>query len=292
MTNEVLLYALGANFFFALGSQFFTFFSRKVGSNWMNWFKAAFAQVGFCLFLFATNGFHWVGLQAFLALIASGVIGLGAGDIFLLLAFKEMGAGRTLMLFAFQPLIMGGAGYYLFDQQIDFYRFLAIFFFILCVLIFSVESFKEKKDWGLKGISFAMLGMLLDATGVVITRKMFDGNTELSPMLTNFYRTLGALILFQVMNAIKPIHFFTPLKSFSGREKAGVLFGALSGTFISLSLYLSAVQKANLASLSGVAITSTIFSAIFECLWHRKLPSKYLIAAFICFAFGMRILLF
>jgi len=258
----------------------------------MNWFKAAVAQVGFCAALFFTDGFHWIGLIPFSALFLSGVIGLGAGDIFLLLAFKEMGAGRTLMLFAFQPLIMGVAGYYLFGQEIDFYRFLAIAFFILCLLIFSIESFRRRGDWGVRGISFAMLGMLLDAAGVVITRKMFDSNTELSPMLTNFYRTIGALVLFQLINTFRPITFFEPLKSFKVSERIGVFFGALCGTFISLSLYLSAVQKANLASLSGIAITATIFSAIFECLWHKKLPSKYLIAAFVSFGFGMRILLF
>jgi drug/metabolite transporter (DMT)-like permease len=292
MTNEVLLYALGANFFFSLGSQFFTYFSRKVGSTWMNWFKAAVAQVGFCAVLLINNGFHWVGFSDFFALFFSGVIGLGAGDIFLLMAFKELGAGRTLMLFAFQPLIMGIAGYYLFGQEIDFYRFMAIVFFVLCLLIFSIESFKKKGDWGTKGISFALLGMLLDAAGVVITRKMFDGNAELSPMLTNFYRTVGALVLFQLIHFVKPVTFFKPFKGFVLSEKIGVLIGALCGTFISLSLYLSAVQKANLASLSGVAITATIFSAIFECLWHKRLPSRYLIAAFISFGFGMRILLF
>ncbi len=258
----------------------------------MNWFKAVIALIGFCIVLLATNSLYWVGISNFMALLLSGIIGLGAGDIFLLMAFKEMGAGRTLMLFAFQPLIMGLAGYYVFGQEVDFHIFIAIIFFIICILIFSIESFKKKGNWGVTGISFAMLGMLLDATGVVITRHLFDSNSDLSPLLTNFYRTLGAVMLFLIIPFFKPIKFFKPLGTFSTLEKGGVFFGAFCGTFISLSLYLSAVQKANLASLSGVAITATIFSAVFECIWHRRFPSGYLIAAFISFALGMRILLF
>lgn len=291
MNQEVLLLALGSNFFFALGSQFFTHYSRTIGATWMNWYKAFVAQVCFFGWLIFTTGVSLIPISQALPLMLSGLVGLGAGDVFLLLAFKEMGPGRTLMLFAFQPLIIGFSAFLFFNQTIDTTRFWAIFFFILCILIFSLESFKRERHWGMRGIMLALLGMALDATGVLITRKMFDTNGSLSPLLTNFYRTNGALIFFFILSLTrKDLFLFKPLKNLSKKSIFYVSLGSLFGTFISLSLYLKAIQTAHLASLSAVAITGTIFSAIFECLWNKKLPSIYLVVAFISFLLGMKIL--
>ncbi len=293
MDDQVLLLALSSNFFFALGSQFFTYFSKKIGATWMNWYKAYVAQICFVAWLLLKGGLIWLPLAQGGPLMLSGLIGLGAGDVLLLLAFKEMGPGRTLMLFAFQPLLVGIGAFFLFGQSIDTTRFWAIFFFILCILIFSLESFKKERHWGSRGILLALGGMALDGAGVLITRKVFDGDASLSPLLTNFYRTMGALIFFYVLALKrKDLKLFLPLKSLPSKEIVGVTLGALFGTFISLSLYLAAVQHAHLASLSGVAITGTIFSAFFECIWQKRFPTRYLIAAFVSFLLGMKILVF
>ena len=292
MKQEVLLLALGSNFFFALGSQFFAHFSRVIGATWMNWYKALVAQVCFVTVLTLTEGVQIIPLNQALPLMLSGLIGLGAGDIFLLLSFKEMGPGRTLMLFAFQPLIIGFFAFLFFDQYIDTKKVWAIFFFILCIFIFSLESFRRDGHWGQKGILLALLGMLLDAGGILITRHMFDSNASLSPTVTNFYRTNGALIFFFILSLMrKNLSLFGPLKNLRKKSIFYVSLGSLFGTFISLSLYLRAIQIAHLASLSGVAITGTLFSASFECIWQKKLPSLYLVIAFISFLMGMKVLL-
>ncbi|MCR9205434.1 MAG: DMT family transporter [Halobacteriovoraceae bacterium] len=291
MSQEVLLLALGSNFFFALGSQFFAYYSRTIGANWMNWYKAFVAQVCFVLALVFTEGLRLIPMSQSFPLMLSGLVGLGAGDVFLLMAFKEMGPGRTFMLFAFQPLVIGTSAFLLFGQAIDTTRFWAIFFFILCILIFSLESFKRERHWGMKGILLALLGMIFDAAGVLITRKMFDSDASLSPLMTNFYRTNGALIYFFLFSLVKKdLFLFKPLKALSSKGIFYVSLGSLFGTFISLSLFLKAMQTAHLASLSAVAITGTIFSALFECLWHKKLPSIYLVVAFISFMMGMKVL--
>ena len=225
-------------------------------------------------------------------LMFSGIIGLGIGDILLLASFKELGPGRTLMLFSFQPLITGIASYFLFNQTIDSERFFAIFFFILCVFIFSIESFKSNKHWALGGIALAVGGMVLDATGVVITRGVFDKTPGLTPMLSNFYRTSGAVAFFIIFGHLKKVSLIDRFQELQTKEKAGAIFGSFLGTFLSLGLYLTALQYAHLASLTGISITSAIFSSLLECLWSKKWPSRYLIAAFCSFLIGMWILLF
>ena len=290
--KEVYFLALGANLCWAMASQVFTFFSRHISSSWTNCFKALIALVAFSLYLFVTK--TWVGGTFYSAglLTLSGLLGLAMGDIFLLKAFSKMGPGRTLILFGFQPLIMGFFGHFIFNQGMDLSKLYAIIFFILCLGTFSFESFKKEGEWGVEGLLMAFLGMLLDAGGLVLTRLAFDSQKALTAMEGNFYRCLGALLGFFLLSRIRPIKLWDNYKALSLKLKLYAIGGSLLGTFLSLALYLRAIQIGHLASLSGLAITGTLFAALFECLIERKWPSKYLLISLMFFLVGMNILLF
>ena len=293
MEYNVLALALGANFCFAAGSQFFTHFTIKLGTYWMNWFKAAFALILFMIWMLLTEGISWPGTAPTIYLFLSGIIGLAIGDLCLLQAFKDLGPGRTLMLFSFQPLLAGTAGHLFFNQGLDAERFWAIFFFILCVFIFSLESFRRDKHWAIPGILMALAGMTLDTAGVIITRSIFDHHPEITPMSSNLYRTLGAVVFFFLFSFHKKRKkLINPFLNLNLKEKVSVLCGSFLGTFLSLALYLTAVQYAHLGSLAGISITAALFSSLFECIWIRKWPSVYLWISFVSFLIGMNILLF
>jgi drug/metabolite transporter (DMT)-like permease len=287
----VYLYALGANFCFALASQVFTHYSRRVSAQWMNCMKALVAFIAFLMVVGFSGDLGFPGLEVAALMILSGALGLGIGDWFLLSAFREIGPGRTMILFGFQPLLFGAFGYFLFDQTVPMHKFWGILFFVLCLVTLSRESFRVDRSYGLKGLTFAFVGMLLDASGAMISRWVFDHHPELSVFEGNMYRCLGALLFFAFMSRVQPLHFVSTFKLQSTRGKWLVLLGSLLGTFVSLSLYLKALQSAHLASLSGIAITGSIFSASLECLIHRKLPSKSLVVAFIFFFAGMSFIL-
>ena len=290
--NEAYLYGLGANLTFALGSQIFTMYSRRISSVWMNFFKALVGLVCFGLSVSLFSSWNSISLTFFLLFFSSGFIGLGVGDIFLLKSFSEMGPGRTLMLFGFQPLIIGILSYFVFGQTIDSTKFWAIAFFIFCLATFSIESFKSSGSWNVRAISIAFLGMTLDGIGVVITRYSFDNNPLIGSMEGNFYRCIGAVSVFLILSIIRPFGFLQKWKMQTTRDKLFLCVGSLLGTFICLALYLKAMQTAHLATLSGIAITGTIFSSLFESIIERKWPSRYLILAFVFFLFGMNFLLF
>lgn len=292
MEPAVLYLALGANLSFAVGSQIFTHYARKFSSTWMNFFKAMVGLIGFGLTISLTGMWHDIPFSWVCLFLLSGTIGLGIGDILLLKAFSALGAGRTLILFSFQPLILGIMSYFAFDQMLDSRKFLAIFFFILCVAITSLEGFKKDKKWQATGIALALGGILLDATGLIITRYTFDNNPEISSLEGNFYRCLGAIIFFLFLSRVRPYNILNQFKELNLKNRFMVILGGFLGTYLSLALYLHAVQKAHLASLAGVAITGTIFSNIVECLVEKKYPSKYLLVSLIFFAFGMNFLIF
>ncbi len=279
---------LGANLSFAIGSQAYTHFGKRFGSLWVNSFKAFIALIGFSLTVLLFENLHLPTNYSLALLLLSGIIGLGIGDTFLVNAFVDIGPGRTLVLFGFQPIVLGVLGNIFLGQAISTHKFLGIIFCILCVLTFSYENMKKSGHWNFKGITNAFLGMSFDAVGLLLTRLAFENDSLLTSMQGNIYRILGAFLTYVILGLfIGKINLISNFYKITRNQKLLVIMGSFLGTFISLALYLKAIQIGNLATISAISITGTLFSAIFECILGKHWPSKYLIVAFIFFLFGM-----
>ena len=130
-------------------------------------------------------------------------------------------------------------------------------------------------SWAVKGILFAFIGMTLDAIGLTLTRYSFDTDPLLTPNQSNIIRIFGAFFVYAILSLkSRSARFIPGFKSLERKDKVFVTLASTLGTFISLSLYLKAVQLGNLAAISGVSITGPIFSSVFECIHYRKMPSK------------------
>lgn len=214
------------------------------------------------------------------------------GDIFLLSAFTHLGSGRVLMIFGFQPLILGIAGYYLFDQPFDWHRLIAVLFFILCLVCFSLESFKEQKNWQIRGITFALIGVFLDACGILLTKKSFEINPEMSALLANAIRSGATALGFFIVSFAVPklVQLKAPFLTLDVKEKRLVVFASALGTFAALAFYLKAIQVGHLATISAIAGTSPLFATLFEISQGRKKMTLFLALALIFFGIGFSIL--
>lgn len=282
--------ALGANFAFAWASVVFAHFSKTVSPLWTNAFKAIIALIGFSI-TYVIIGVP--GLPPSISLFSfllSGFLGLCIGDWFLLKAFKELGASRALMLYGFQPIILGVSSFFLFQQKVEPHRFFAIFFLIACLFVFSFENLKKTGSWQVKGILIGLIAISLDACGVILVRYGFEMSPNLSALEVNFYRCVAAVFGFIALAQVRPIHLVDNFKKFKTKTKVAIIAASFSGTFLSLMLYLSAVQTGHLATISSISITSPLFAEITECIVEKRLPSKFLILAFILFASGFLIL--
>ena len=289
--DKVYIYALAANLSFAVGVQFFTHYARRLSSLWVNCFKALVAAALFALTVAVQGGFHQVTPYCAGLFFASGVMGLGLADIFLIKSFSLMGPGRTMLLFGFQPLVIGVVSYFAFGQAVDPRRFVAILFFVVCLFIFSLESFKKHGHWNLKAMAIALAGIVLDGAGVLVTRYAFDRAPGIGTTEGNFYRALGALALFAVLSRLRPFHFFSRLRALGPTGLFWIAVGSAAGTYLSLMFYLNAIRYSGaLAAVSGIAITGTIFASAFECAIERKPPSRYLLVSFAFFLGGMMFL--
>ena len=195
-----------------------------------------------------------------------------------------------MVLFGFHPLIVGFLSYVFFAQTVPTHKLWAIIFMVLCLLTFSYESFKTKGHWDIVGLGYAFLGMVFDAVGVIITRYAFDLNSAITSFEGNVHRCLGAHFAYFVISRFRPFQFRGNFKLLTRNSKMFVTIGAIFGTYLSLAMYLRAIQSGNLALVSGISITSVIFSSTFESIWEKKKPSKYLIISFLFFFAGMYLL--
>lgn len=287
-----VLLALCSNVSFATASLFFTEYSRKYSAEWVNYYKALVAFLCFVLVTFVFQLHIDLSNQSLLFLSLSGALGLFIGDIFLLKAFTHLGPGRVLMLFGFEPLILGVASFYLFGQSFSFYRIIAVVLLIGCLFTFSLESFRQKGHWDLKGLLYALIGVTLDAAGILLTKATFEMNADLSPFYANVYRSGITVFCFLIMSQIPwfRLSLLAPLKQFQMKEKVKITFACFLGTFVSLGFYLMAMKDGHLATISAVAGTSPLFATLFETLTGRKKATIYLFVGIGFFISGMIVL--
>ena len=137
----------------------------------------------------------------------------------------------------------------------------------------------------------ALIGVFFEAAGVIITRAAFNLSNA-DPLQANAYRCLGAVLFFIVITRIINVRFFDKLQRLSPKAKFFITFGTLMGTYLGLLFHLCALKHGHLATISAISCTVVVFSAMFECIFTKKWPSKYLLAAFALFLCAMFILFF
>jgi drug/metabolite transporter (DMT)-like permease len=289
--HQAYIYAILAAVIFSSASFIFTEYSRKISPLWMSFFKTAVCFVLFsvCTLLFV----EWspINLAVTGALLVSGIIGLGIGDLFLLRAYALIGPGRTLILFGFQPLFVGISSWYFLGQSLSVYRFVAILFFAFCLFLFSLEKFKSDGRWEIVGLLAALLGVICDNTGILLTRWAFDSVTTMEPLQANFVRCGGALAFYLLFSPFLKAQFVFHYKKLRTLDKTKVIIASAGGTFVSLVLYLTAIRIGHLASVAAVGVVGPLFTTSVECVIDKKWPSRYLWAALVSFLIGFGILI-
>lgn len=290
--QSVYFYALFANLCFSASTLVFTEYTHKTSVQWVNKFKVVISAI--CCFLVLSIWLGWSipSTKSISWFLVSGCIGLTIGDYFMLHAFKLIGPARTLLLYGFTPLIVGTMSFFLFDQTVDPNKLFAIIFLLGCLFTFIYEKFKQSGKWELKGFVFALAFVCLDATALLMTRYAFDQAPGIHPIEGHFYRSMGSVFGFWIIAFFTPIHFVPKFLKLTNRQKLIIFTGSFFGTFLSLASYFKAVQTGHLATVTSISVTSPFFASLFECLWHKKMPSRFLVLAFIQFLIGFYILVY
>lgn len=286
--NSFQVYALGigANLAYSTASMIFSIYAKRFSSTWINQVKVFTAFIAFAIAMFLTKQMAPVGMFPLMLLTLSGLAGLCLGDIFLFRAFTTLGPARSLVLYSFQPLMLGLYGYFFLSQVFSLNQTLAVICMIICIFIFMLERNQQTGSWDLKSFMWAFLGITLDAIGVMLTRSAYEAVPELETFQVNVIRCVGALIGFLLINPRSYSLVFKDLVALKKREQTLVIGSAICGCFLSLTLYLAALKYAHVGTLTSIAITGPVWVSMLECLYHKRWPNLYLIGAFGFFLTG------
>jgi drug/metabolite transporter (DMT)-like permease len=264
----------------------FSLYATRFSSMWINQVKVFTAFVAFSVALIISQNFISLGIYPTSLLLLSGLSGLCFGDIFLFRSFATLGAGRSLVLFSFQPLMLGIYGYFFLGQFFSPNQTLAVVCMIICIFIFMLERSKSTGSWDLKSFMWAFLGITLDAIGIMLTRSAYENEPALETFQVNVIRCVGALIGFFLISPKSYGVVFSDFKALRKREMSLLLASGFFGCFLSLTMYLAALKYAHVGTLTSIAITGPVWVSILECLYYRRWPNFYLLGAFSFFLTG------
>jgi len=281
--------ALFANLFFSASALSFAEYSEKYGSLWVNSFKAFVSflvmAVVFIVLGYYENPFNQI--SAFYML--SGLVGLAIGDFFLVLGFQKIGPARTLLLFGMQPVFFLLIDKFYFNISITAMSYLGVGLMLLSLFIIFFERKKSIYNWSLLGFFCALFGVLLDFSGVLITKWCMN-QMKHSIVEVYFWRMLGALLGLFLFHLIfyKPVLIFK--KNEDLKQKSIFIVACLAGTLVSLWCYLKAIEIGPLSSVTAVAVTGPLFAGLFEWLFFKRPLTINLVLSLIAFGLGFVIL--
>jgi drug/metabolite transporter (DMT)-like permease len=283
---EVYALAIGANLTYSTASMVFSVYAKRFSSMWINQVKVFTAFLAFLVAMIFSDQLVSVDPTVISLLLLSGFTGLCVGDIFLFKAFTTLGPARSLVLYSFQPLMLGIYGYFFLGQFFSVNQTLSVICMIICIFIFMLERNKTTGSWDPKSFIWAFLGITLDAIGVMMTREAYELNSGLETFQVNVIRCSGALIGFFLISPRSYLTVATDVWNLRKREISLLLGSAICGCFISLTLYLAALKYAHVGTLTAIAITGPVWVSMLECLYHKRLPNFYLVGAFLFFLTG------
>lgn len=290
-TYEVYGLAIGANLAFSTASMVFSIYARRFSSMWINQVKVFTAFLAFLVAMFLSNKMVGLSSYSIAMLLLSGLAGLCVGDLFLFRAFTTLGAGRSLVLYSFQPLMLGIYGYFFLSQVFSLNQTLAVICMIICIFIFMLERNQATGSWDIKSFFWAFLGITLDAIGVMLTRSAYEVDPGLETFQANVIRCMGALIGFLLINPKSYIRVFKDVIGLDKKDQSLLFGSAIAGCFLSLTMYLAALKYAHVGTLTSISITGPVWVSMLECIYHRKWPTYLLLAAFATFLTGFYLML-
>ncbi len=288
---EVYGLAIGANLAYSSASLIYSIYAKRFSSVWINQIKVFTAFVAFVLAMVVTQQFAPVSSTSILLLLLSGLVGLCLGDIFIFKAFTTLGAGRSLVIYSFQPLLLGIYGYFFLSQLFNYQHLTAFLCMLVCVFIFMLERSRAVGHWDLKSFLWAFSGICLDGLGIILTRTAYENDPQLQTFQVNVIRCLGALIGFLLLSPKSFQRLYQDLTQIALKEKTLILSASFVGCFLSLTMYLAALKYAHVGMLTSIAITGPVWVSLLECFYFKKMPGKYLLGAFSFFIIGFYLMI-
>ncbi len=270
--------ALLTAFFWTITALAFTGAGKRIGSLSVNLWRLIIGIMFLCCFTFIRFNYffpHNIELKGWLWLALSGFIGVFLGDLFLFKAFTIIGPRIALLLMSLAPALAALISWFALNETLEFLDFvgMAITTAGIAVVILTKpqnvngEKSKLKLRHNVKGIAFAVLGAIGQATGLVISKigLQSTSNPFFATQIRLFAGVLGFILLITWLKRWNAV--FLSLKNY---KAMGILsVGAFFGPFLGISFSLLAIQYANPGIVQTITSITPVLIIPFS-IWFFK----------------------
>jgi len=251
------LVALTTALCWTITALFFEAAGKRIGSMVLNLLRLVVGMVFLAIYTLFVTGYAlptYASIEVWGWLLASGVVGLALGDLFLFRAFVLIGARKSMLVYASVPVITTILGIFFLGEIPGWIAVggMALTISGIAMVVLFKPGEKDEKRTNFIGVLFAFLGALGQAVGLILTKQGMPEGFD--PFAANEIRSIGGMIglglAFTVMRMWKQL----PLALHQPRGLAMMSGGAFFGPFIGVSLSVLALQ------LTTAGIASTIMS--------------------------------
>lgn len=286
------LAALGTATMWAFSSIAFTFGGQRVGSVIVNRMRLVLAVffIGAVHWLLIGRPFPWdAGLQRFLWLGASGLIGLVIGDSMLFQCYVLIGARIGVLLLSLSPLFGALLARLFLHEMLSLPEIGAMALALAGVTWVVLERGKGSTPgtgghgYG-RGILFGVGAALCQATGLVVAKPGLAGGFP--ALSATMIRMTTGMIAMWLLAAIVGQAGRTIRKVRADRRAAlAILTGAFVGPFVGVWLSLVAVQSARVGIASTLmAMTPVISLPLVPFVFKERVSPRAVLGTLIAMA--------
>ncbi|MBW9159750.1 DMT family transporter [Clostridium tagluense] len=257
---------------------------KRVGSLSVNFIRLILAFFLIGIFTFTTRGMFLpldASINTWLWLSVSGVIGFVLGDLFLFEAFVLIGSRISLLIMAVVPPITALIGFFILGERLTVLDLLGMFItmggIFLVILVKGSNEKKVKLSHPIKGISYAFIGAIGQAVGMVFS-KLGMGNYN--AFAATQIRIIAATVAFAIIITLRKnwSNLALALKDFKAVKYISI--GSFFGPFIGVSLSLLAVQYISTGVASTISSVSRILIIpISIIVFKEKVSAKEVLGA-------------
>ncbi|MBN2423985.1 MAG: DMT family transporter [Calditrichaceae bacterium] len=286
------LAALATALLWSWTALFFTSAGRLVGSFPVNQNRLLFGAVLLFLTHFILIGDYAVTDRGLYSLMASGIIGLVAGDLALLKAFIILGAQRSMLIMALAPAFTSILAYFFLGEVIEEIAIVGIIITLAGIYwVLSEPREKQAEIHGSmgKGIFLALLGAIFQAVGLVIAKYGLN-DQMLDPLFATLIRMSAALfaslILMLARHQTREV-----LRSFQHKIALKyIMLGSIVGPFLGVWFSMISIKHTQTGIGATIMSTTPILIIPFSIIFHKEKPSWRSITGTLITVLGVAIL--
>ncbi|MCF7926873.1 MAG: DMT family transporter [Candidatus Izimaplasma sp.] len=261
---------------------------KDVGSISVNYLRIIFGFLFLGLFLWITRG-SFIPIDAsyhsWTWLLASGIIGLVIGDLFLFQAFLDVGGRISLVIMSMVPVLTSIMSFIFLDEVLSLIDILGMILTlggILFVLYYKRQNKQPSHPHIVRGILFALIGAFAQAIGLIFSKVgMGDFNAFAATQIRIIAALIGFTLFMFFKSNWKNVRFAVTKK----RAMIYILIGSFFGPFLGVSTSLLAIQYTQIGIATTIAQTNVLMIIPFSVLmFNEKINMQEIIGTIIAFS--------